>query len=455
MPPNYVWPLSNSTTPDEMNTSFGPRIDEDRWDFHDGIDLPAPIGTDVHAMRGGKVHHAGPGGSGGFSSRHVVVRVNDPTEGLVYNIYLHLASIDAAVVTGTSVTQGQIIGTVGDDDATYPHLHMEFRKGTVKQIGSVHPLSYLPYVNTTNLFPPVSDRFNRLDAFMAARLLFGANSKLEGDLRRVEVDLRRGTRLLTTRVVDFDDKRTIVEDKGDLFRFVNDIGVEGYQKSNMVERRPDGSRLRHSCPGIPQQCDGLLARTIDVGGNVATSEVIAVPNQLAIDEFVDFEDGQLPPAGWVTVTSAGGIGTIVSIDVSAAHSGRGDCFASMTRRPRRAPSARVSNTRCRPAASNGGWRAGSTRQDWNWAPVRRYIFFTSSAVIASAQRLAFTTTRIRFVPASSLRIRTIRCERRTVQPSSRWAVGGNGDWSFCGWRRGRRPPSCISTKARACGSKSG
>ena len=73
--------------------------------------------------------------------------------------------------------------------------------------------------------------------------------------------------------------------------------------------------------GIPSQCDGLLARTIDVGGHVVTSEVIAVPNQSAIDEFVDFEDGQLPPAGWTKVTSASGSGTTVSIDASAAHSG--------------------------------------------------------------------------------------------------------------------------------------
>lgn len=321
VPPNYVWPISNSTTPDEMNTSFGPRIDEDRWDFHDGIDLPAPIGTGIHAMRGGKVHHAGLAGSGGFSSRHVVVRVNDPTEGLVYNVYLHLASIDAAVVTGANVTRGQLVGTVGDDDATYPHLHMEFRKGTFKQIGSVHPLSYLPYADTTNLSPPVSDRFNRLDAFMAARLLFHANSKLEGDLRRVEVDLRRGTRLLTTRVVDFDDKSTIVENKGDPFRYVNDIGVEGYQKSNMVEHGRTDLAYGILVRSIPNQCDGLLARTIDVGGNVATSQVIAVPNQMAVDEFVDFEDGQLPPAGWAKVTSAGGSGTTVSIDASAAHSG--------------------------------------------------------------------------------------------------------------------------------------
>ena len=39
--------------PDEMNTSYGPRIDADRWDFHDGIDLPAAVGTPIHAMADG------------------------------------------------------------------------------------------------------------------------------------------------------------------------------------------------------------------------------------------------------------------------------------------------------------------------------------------------------------------------------------------------------------------
>jgi hypothetical protein len=41
MASNYIWPLSKSTTPDKMNTSFGPRINRNKWDFHDGIDLPA------------------------------------------------------------------------------------------------------------------------------------------------------------------------------------------------------------------------------------------------------------------------------------------------------------------------------------------------------------------------------------------------------------------------------
>lgn len=28
---HFIWPLSNSPTLDEMNTSFGPRIDADCW----------------------------------------------------------------------------------------------------------------------------------------------------------------------------------------------------------------------------------------------------------------------------------------------------------------------------------------------------------------------------------------------------------------------------------------
>jgi hypothetical protein len=57
---SFIWPLGKSPdTPVEMNTSFGPRIDVDRWDFPGGIDLPAAIGTPVHAMADAIVHRAG------------------------------------------------------------------------------------------------------------------------------------------------------------------------------------------------------------------------------------------------------------------------------------------------------------------------------------------------------------------------------------------------------------
>lgn len=319
--PSYIWPLSNSTTPDEMNTSFGPRIDQDHWDFHDGIDLPAPKGTPVHAMRGGRVHRAGLGGTDRFSSRHVVVKVQDPLLGLMYHVYLHLDSIDPGISVGHHVGQGQLIGTVGDDDATYPHLHMEMRRGTLREIGSVHPLGFLPYSDTVNFSPPASDRFNRLDGRMAARLLFGAGSKREGDLQRIEVELRRGTHLLTTRRVDFNDKKTINDTKGDQHRFTGGIAVEGYQKSNMVAHGRTDLMYGILVRSLPQQCDTLLARLIDVGGNAIASDPITIPNQEMTDEFLDFEDAQLPPSGWTKLVSGSGSGTSISITPSAAHSG--------------------------------------------------------------------------------------------------------------------------------------
>ena len=320
---SYIWPLSNSTTPDEMNTSFGPRIDQDRWDFHDGIDLPAPKGSAVHAIAGGRVHRAGPGGTNGFSSRHVVVRAKDPLLGTLYHVYLHLDSIDPAVSAGGSVSQRQRIGSVGDDDATYPHLHFEIRRGTLRQIGSIHPLGFLPYVDSANFSAPVADRYNRLDSRMAARLLFCASSKIEGDLQRIEVELRRGTYVLSARHVDFNDKTSINDSKGDQQRFMGGIAVEGYQKSNMIEHGRTDLLYGILVRSIPKPCDTLLARVIDVSGNIATSEPIPIPDVEAMEEFLDFEDGQLPPAGWTKLVSASGSGTALSIDSSAAHSGSG------------------------------------------------------------------------------------------------------------------------------------
>src|SRR4026209_63914 len=95
---DFIWPLGTSPTPDEMNTSFGPRIDADRWDFHDGIDLPAPVSTLVHAMADGFVHRAGPADQV-FGSTHIRLKVVDPTDGQndLFLVYLHLDSIAEGV----------------------------------------------------------------------------------------------------------------------------------------------------------------------------------------------------------------------------------------------------------------------------------------------------------------------------------------------------------------------
>ena len=109
MAPDYVWPLSTSTTPDEMNTSFRPRINRNRWDFHDGIDLPGERGiTTVHALRDGVVRRVGPKDDR-FSSRHVIVEVEDPTDGPIFLVYLHLDSTDPTLAPGVHVSSGTAV----------------------------------------------------------------------------------------------------------------------------------------------------------------------------------------------------------------------------------------------------------------------------------------------------------------------------------------------------------
>src|SRR3990167_10799691 len=50
---NLIWPLSGTTTPDTIQDTYGSRMmttDNDRYDFHRGLDLPADKGTPVFAV---------------------------------------------------------------------------------------------------------------------------------------------------------------------------------------------------------------------------------------------------------------------------------------------------------------------------------------------------------------------------------------------------------------------
>src|SRR5262249_16830628 len=197
-------------------------------------------------------------GHGGFSSRHVVLEGEDPTDGTMFLVYVHLHSIAEGITVGVGVAQGELLGTVGEDDATYPPVHIEFRKGSPAEKSGVHPLRYLPYTDTANFSAPLLDRFNRLDTLMAARLHFAANSKLEGDLQRVEVDLMSGATVIEPRFVDFNDKSTINEGNDDEKLFKNGIGVEGYQKSDMVKDGRGDLKYGILVRNIPNECDRLI-----------------------------------------------------------------------------------------------------------------------------------------------------------------------------------------------------
>jgi peptidase M23-like protein len=308
---HFIWPLSQNPAPDEMNTSFGPRIDADRWDFHDGIDLPTAVGTPVYAMADGVVHRAGPadktGPGQGFGSTHVLLQVVDPTDGEndLFLVYLHLDGIADGVIQGTQVNQGDLIGAVGQEDATYPHLHFEFRKGGPQEDRSVHPLNYLPYLNTANFTQLRLDRSNfyRDDGKKrAVRLYFEAPDRREGDLRGVHVKLKGNGVKARELHVDFDDRETINSDKGDEQAFKNGIAVEGYQKSNLKSEGLCDLHYGVIVKDITPEFESVELRVLDVKNENSESAEIPLPKLEAgedpVNSRVGFEGQSFPPRGW-------------------------------------------------------------------------------------------------------------------------------------------------------------
>lgn len=105
------------------------------WRTHDGIDIAAPLGTEVLSMMQGTVDDV----------------VNDPLWGVCViinhgdGVYGHYCGLDSAVkvTKGQAVEAGDIIGTVGEtadiESALQPHLHF----GVQKNDEWVDPLSII------------------------------------------------------------------------------------------------------------------------------------------------------------------------------------------------------------------------------------------------------------------------------------------------------------------------
>ena len=315
---SFIWPLGESPdTPDEMNTSFGPRIDADRWDFHDGIDLPAPVGTLVHAMADGFVHRAGPADQV-FGSTHIRLKVVDPTDGQddLFLVYLHLDSIAGGVIPGAEVRQGDIIGAVGQEDAEYPHLHLEFRKGGPEQVHSVHPLHYLDYPNKANFTRLRLDRCNfyRDDGDKRmVRLRFDVVDRREGDVQGVDVELKRVGREPRKLHIDFDDRDTIASDKGDEHAFnENGIAVEGYQKSNLKGEGLNDLHYGVLVKDIAPEFERVELQVQDVKNEKPKSAEFPLPKLRAdkkpVNSRAGFEEEEtFPPPGWELSVLSGNI----------------------------------------------------------------------------------------------------------------------------------------------------
>ncbi len=92
---------------------------------YNAIDLAASIGTSIRAAAAGEVIVSRSSGWNGGYGQYIVIRHSNGAQ----TLYAHLSSIGVSV--GSQVTQGQVIGGMGNSGrSTGAHLHFEVRGGS-------------------------------------------------------------------------------------------------------------------------------------------------------------------------------------------------------------------------------------------------------------------------------------------------------------------------------------
>jgi murein DD-endopeptidase MepM/ murein hydrolase activator NlpD len=116
-----------------VTSGFGGRMHpiHNTWRQHTGVDYGAPSGTRIRATSDGVIEFAGR--QGGYGNV-VIVR----HQGRFTTLYAHMSGFAPGVKTGARVSQGEVVGYVGQTGwATGPHLHYEFRVASA----AVNPLT--------------------------------------------------------------------------------------------------------------------------------------------------------------------------------------------------------------------------------------------------------------------------------------------------------------------------
>lgn len=117
----WTWPVPGYHS---ISSPYGWRTWPDGTrEFHNGIDVPAPIGTPIVAATSGKVLYAGP--ATGFGDWIVIQSANGLME-----VYGHMYAYEIKVNPGQIVHTGQQIAGVGSNGfSTGPHLHFTVATG--------------------------------------------------------------------------------------------------------------------------------------------------------------------------------------------------------------------------------------------------------------------------------------------------------------------------------------
>jgi len=133
----WVWPIPSTH---QISSPYGWRSWPDgSKEFHNGIDIPASVGTPMVSATNGKVLYAGP--ATGFGDWIVI-----QSAGGLIEIYGHMYSWEIYVTPGEIVKAGQKIAGVGSNGfSTGPHLHFTIASGFDSNgfAISINPLKYV------------------------------------------------------------------------------------------------------------------------------------------------------------------------------------------------------------------------------------------------------------------------------------------------------------------------
>ena len=120
----FMWPVPSRQ---RISSDFGPRDGRK----HEGIDIPAPTGTEIVASESGKVVYSG-SGIRGYGNLTIIAHKDN-----LFSVYAHASK--NLKQKGDQVKRGQVIALVGNTGrSTGPHLHFEIRRKSK----ALNPVAY-------------------------------------------------------------------------------------------------------------------------------------------------------------------------------------------------------------------------------------------------------------------------------------------------------------------------
>jgi hypothetical protein len=152
--PSFLWPIDGAPDPPYLvGDAFGPRLNNGVYDWHRGIDIKGEkCSTKVLASTSGYVRISSDSDDR-YENCGRIIQVQYPNSSrLEYRTnYCHLC--ERRVAEGDYVEQGAVIGLVGEDKASWSHLHFEIRDRDDAQ----NPYCYLPHPERNDFRIEITD----------------------------------------------------------------------------------------------------------------------------------------------------------------------------------------------------------------------------------------------------------------------------------------------------------